>query len=82
LKKERKKEVSLQLSVEIHMRGIGVGSPEKLAAAHLNYDQTPDTLTKAELGAIADDPPSGDPLRKIPEGSLPRPPVTERYRKR
>jgi hypothetical protein len=28
--------VSLQLSVEILMRGIGVGSPEKLAAAHLN----------------------------------------------
>ena len=54
------------------MRGIGVGSPEKLAAAHLNYDRTPDNLKKAEFGAIADDPPSGDPLRKIPEGSLPR----------
>jgi hypothetical protein len=54
------------------MRGIGVGSPEKLAAAHLNYDRTPDTLKKGEFGAIADDPPSGDPLRKIPQGSLPR----------
>ena len=54
------------------MRGIGVGSPEKLAAAHLNYDRTPDALDRAELAAIADDPPSGDLLRKIPEESLPR----------
>ena len=63
------------------MRGIGVGSPEKLAAAHLDNDRSPDTLKQAGLGAIADDPPSGDPLRKIPEGSLPRSnhlPVTER----
>jgi hypothetical protein len=64
--------MSLQLSVEILIRGIGVGSPEKLAAAHLNYDRTPDTLNRAELGAIADAPSSGDPPRKIPEGSLPR----------
>ena len=70
--KSEKKIVSLQLLVEILMRGIGVGSPEKLAAAHLDNDQTPDTLKKAGLGAIAGDPPSGDPLRKIPEGSLPR----------
>jgi len=54
------------------MRGIGVGSPEKLAAAHLENDQTPDTLKKAGLGMIADDPSSEDPLRKIPEGSLSR----------
>jgi len=54
------------------MRGIGVGSPEKLAAAHLNHDRTPDTLKKAEFCTIADDPPSRNPLRKIPEGSLPR----------
>jgi len=54
------------------MRGIGVGSPEKLAAAHLDKDRTPDTLKKVGLGATADDPPSEDPLRKIPEGSLPR----------
>ena len=65
-------EVTVQLSVEILMRRIEVGSPEKLAAAHLDNDRTPDTLKHAGLGAIADDPPSGDPLRKIPEGSLPR----------
>ena len=53
------------------MRGIGVDSPEKLAAAHLDNDRTPDTLKKAGMGAIADDPSSEDPLRKIPEGSLP-----------
>ena len=50
---------------------IGVGSPEKLAAAHLDNDRTLDTLKQAGLSAIADDPPSGDPPRKIPEESLP-----------
>ena len=64
--------VSLQLSVEILMQGIGVGSPEKLAAAHLNDDRRPDTLKKAGFRPIADKPPSGDPPRKIPKGSLPR----------
>ena len=54
------------------MRGIGVGSPEKLAAAHLDNDRTSDTLKKVGLSSIADDPSSEDPLRKIPEGSLPR----------
>jgi hypothetical protein len=64
------------------MRGIGVGSPEKLAAAHLDNDRTPDTLKQAGLGTIADDPSSEDPPRKIPEESLPRSnhlPVTERF---
>jgi hypothetical protein len=42
------------------MRGIGVGSPEKLAAAHLDEDQTPDTLKKAGLSSIADNPSSED----------------------
>jgi hypothetical protein len=64
--------VSLQLLLEILVYRIGVGSPEKLAAAHLNYDRTPDTPKQAGLNAIANHPPSGDPLRKIPEGSLPQ----------
>ena len=54
------------------MRGIGVGSPEKLAAAHLKYDRRPDTLKTAGFRPIADKHSSGDPLRKISEGSLRR----------
>ncbi len=52
------------------MQGIGVGSPEKLAAVHWNDHRTLVTLNKVEFIAIADDAPSGDPLRKIPEGRL------------
>jgi hypothetical protein len=54
------------------MRGIGVGSPEKLAAEHLSDDRTPITLNRAEFVGSVDDPPSGDPLRKIPKESLSR----------
>ena len=64
--------VTVHVSVEIPTQGIGVGSPEKLAAVPWNDHRTPVTLNKAEFMGIADDAPSGDPLRKIPEGSLPR----------
>ncbi len=49
-----------------------MGSPEKFAAAHLNDDRRPDTHKTAGFRPIADNPSSGDPPRKIPQGSLPR----------
>jgi len=51
---------------------IGVGSPEKLAAAHFNDDRRPDTHKPAGFRPIADKPSFGDPPCKIPKGSLPR----------
>jgi hypothetical protein len=56
----------LQLPVEILVYRIGVGSPEKLAAAHLNDDRRRDTHKTAGFRPIADKPSSGDPPRKIP----------------
>ena len=64
--------VSLQLPVEILVYRIGVGSPEKLAAAHLNDERRPDTHKTAGFRLIADKPSFGDPPCKIPKGSLPR----------
>ena len=43
-----------QLPVEILVHRIGVGSPEKLAAAHLNDDRGPHTHKTAEFRPIAD----------------------------
>jgi hypothetical protein len=71
LKKKSFLNVPLQLSVEILMRGIGVGSPEKLAAAHLDNYRMPDTLKKAGLGAIADDLPLKTRLARFRRGAYP-----------
>ena len=64
--------VSLQLPAEILVYRIGVGSPEKLVAAHLNDERRPDTHKTAGFRPIADKPSYGDPPFKIPQGSLPR----------
>jgi hypothetical protein len=53
-KKKIKKIVSLQLPVEILVYRIGVGSPEKLAAAHLNDDRRQHTHKTAGFRPIAD----------------------------
>jgi hypothetical protein len=46
--------VSLQSAVEILVYRIGVSSPEKLAAAHLNDDRRRHTHKTAEFRPIAD----------------------------
>ena len=65
-------EVFLRLPMAILVYRIGVGSPEKLAAEHLNYNRRPDTIKKAGFHPSADILPSGDPPRKVPKGSPPR----------
>jgi hypothetical protein len=68
------------------MHGIGVGSPEKLAAAlaaaQLNDNRRPVALKRAGFHPIVDNPPPEDPPRTIPKESLPRssPRVTEGLR--
>ena len=62
------------------MRRIGVGSPEKLAAAHSDNDRTPDIFKQAGLGAIADDPSSWRPASQDSGGEptpIQSPPVVE-----
>jgi hypothetical protein len=54
VKKKSGLRVSLQLPVEILVYRIRVGSPEKLAAAHLNDDRRPHTHKTAEFRPFAD----------------------------